>query len=145
MKKINIGFAAIVALLAMSFTIAAHSKVFRKRTDITNCYQTVTTANYMTVCAATPLFTPINCSNRLAALGQALKKDLTVSNYTVNTVTCNGTSNLCCINFKSTSTNPCPSDLHNSLKKGDGSLRDFNNNIIPTTSWVLVNDIQCKD
>lgn len=142
MKKVRIGFAAVVALLAMSFTIASHSNV-KKRVSITNCYKTITTANYMSTCANPPIFTAITCSNKSSALGQALQNNLTLSDFSTTSVTCSGTTNLCCINLKSTTTNPCSTDQTSSLQKG--GFKDFNNSTIAGTAWVLINNIECKD
>jgi hypothetical protein len=142
MKKVRIGFAALIALAAMSFTIASHAKVFEKRKNLANCYPTITTANYMTACAATPTFVAITCANKVAAIGQALQNNLNLSSFSSGTVACDGGDFLCCISLKASTTNPCTSDLHNSFKKG--GFTDFNGIAIPATSWVLINDIQCK-
>jgi hypothetical protein len=141
MKGLKISFAAIVALVAMSFIIASHSKVFEKRANIKNCYKVKTTLNYLSTCASTPIWTAVDCTN--TGIGQVLKNDLSLGTFSSSTVICSGGSTFCCINLKSTSTDPCPpANLWE--QKGNGSLKDFNGVIIPTTDFVLVNAVECK-
>jgi hypothetical protein len=141
MKKIKIGFAAIVALFAMSFTIASNSKAFHGKTNMVNCYETITTANYMTNCAATPSFAALTCSNKPSAIGSALQNNLNLTGL-ISVSTCDGGDFLCCINLKASTTNPCSINNPTSLQKG--GFKDFNGNAVPSTNWILINDIQCK-
>lgn len=138
MKRFKIGFLAVIAIAAMSFTIASHSNA-KKRTSIANCYQTIDVAKYLSSCA-NATFTTIDCTNKAAAIGQAVKNDLSVTDFTSSAINCAGGSTLCCINFKSTTTDPCTNATTAELK---GGVTDFAGNVIPNTSWVLVNDIEC--
>jgi hypothetical protein len=141
MKKVRIGFAALIAIAAMSFTIASHSKAFEKRVSITNCYKTKTTANYLSSCVNPPIWTAIDCTNK--GIGQVLKNDQVLGNFSTTSVTCNGGSTFCCINFSSTTIDPCT--FATTLEQtGNNSLKDLHGNTIAGTGFVIVNAVECK-
>jgi hypothetical protein len=141
MKRFKIGFLAVIALAAMSFTIASHSKVFEKRANIKNCYKVKTTANYLSTCASTPIWTAVDCTN--TGIGQVLKNDLSLGTFSSSTVICPGGSTFCCISLKSTSTDPC-TFATTSEQTGNTSLKDFNGVVIPNSDFVQVNAVECK-
>lgn len=55
MKSLKIGFASIIAILAVSLTIAAQAGAFesKKRAVLPNCYIPTATLQYKTLCTAT--------------------------------------------------------------------------------------------
>jgi hypothetical protein len=138
MQRIKNGFLVVVGLITMSFTIALNSK---KKQNMSNCYRTIITCNYLSNCSLPDIWTAVSCSNK--GIGAAVKNDLNVSNFTSSTVVCSGTSILCCINFKDITTNPCPNTT--ALSKGDDIIKDFNGNTIPPTSYLIINDVGCKN
>jgi len=140
MKRFKIGFLALTALLTMSFTVAPNSNAFKKRVPVTNCYQTLNVGEWLQTCI-TATYQQINKSNYPAEVNEIVKNNLSVSNYVASpaSVTCNGGTTFCCIQFTSAgASDPCFFGSNELRAPALIPLRDNSSLNITTNDYVKI-------
>jgi hypothetical protein len=141
MKKMRIGFLALVAIAAMSFTLVSNSDKSAKRANIENCYKPGT-FKFLSVGAPTCTWTDITCLNQDDAVGKPIQLSTFSGTYQDPVLSCEGSSVICCVSFTSQVADPttCTGEL-----RGNGTLRDLDNAVIATGNYITVSQVECKD
>lgn len=142
MKLFKIGFLAIVAVVAMSFTMISSPDA--KRVTITNCYldQQLQWIN-QTNCATTTLA----CLTKADAISKYVRQNTFTLGTFDQTEECNGTVRICCVSFENAGSTPVPScdGTVPALKSTAlNPIIDFQGNLIPVGNYVKVHQVECK-
>jgi hypothetical protein len=139
MKRFKIGFLAVVALAAMSFTLLSNSRPIKK-TTLTNCY--TPSAAVEIVSATSPCTNANIICNDATQIGKYLKSSSVGT--LPSSVDCDLVNNvICCIKYEDGGIIDPSGCAEFKLPVG-GSLTAFNGSTIAPNHYVKVKEVNCK-